>query len=57
MGVYTLVFFGASPIGSLMAGTLAARIGEPVTVILSAVLLLIYAGMVWWLSPGFRRLE
>lgn len=57
MGVYTLVFFGASPIGSFMAGTLAARIGEPSTVILSALLLLIYAGLVWTLSPGFRRLE
>jgi len=57
MGVYTLVFFGASPIGSFVAGTLAASIGEPTTVIFAAILLLIYAGLVYWLTPGFRRLQ
>jgi MFS family permease len=57
MGVYTLVFFGASPIGSFVAGTLAASIGEPPTVIISAVLLFIYAVFVWWFIPGFRKLE
>jgi len=31
MGVYTLVFFGSMPIGSLLAGSAAQWIGEPLT--------------------------
>lgn len=57
MGVYTLVFFGAMPIGSLLAGALASRIGEPITVILSAVALLVFAILVWLMFPMICKLE
>jgi len=57
MGVYTLVFFGAMPIGSLLAGTLASRLGEPVTVVLSAVGLLIFSLLVLLKFPRLRKLE
>ncbi len=35
MGYYTMAFFGAAPFGSLLAGTLAHRIGAPHTVIVT----------------------
>jgi MFS family permease len=57
MGVYTLIFFGAMPVGSLLAGTLASRLGEPVTILLSAVLLLVFTLLVLLFFPALRRLE
>jgi MFS family permease len=57
MGVYTLIFFGAMPVGSLLAGTLASRLGEPTTVILSAVALLVFVLLVWLFFPAIRKLE
>jgi MFS family permease len=57
MGVYTLVFFGAMPIGSLLAGLLASRLGEPPTVKLSAAGLLVFVLLVWLLFPKVRKLE
>jgi MFS family permease len=55
MGVYTLVFFGSMPIGSLLAGTVAERIGEPLTVMLGAAFLLIMAIAAWIFLPDIRR--
>jgi MFS family permease len=37
MSYYTMAFFGAAPFGSLLAGTLAHRIGAPPTVIFTGV--------------------
>jgi MFS family permease len=56
MGVFVLVFFGATPIGSLLAGSLADWIGEPLTVIICAISFLVYSGFVWWRMPDIRRL-
>jgi MFS family permease len=55
MGVYTLVFFGSMPIGSLLAGTLAERIGEPLTVMLGAVFLLVLTIAAWVFLPDIRK--
>jgi MFS family permease len=57
MGIYTLVFQGGMPLGALLAGSLASGIGEPTTVILSAILLLIVAILTFVLRPNLRRLE
>jgi MFS family permease len=57
MGVYTLIFFGAMPIGSLLVGTLAARIGEPLTVIICGVTLLVFSLFMIWRWPAIRLLE
>ncbi len=55
MSVYSLSFFGLMPIGSLMAGNLATVIGEPTTVLLSALLMLGFAGLVFLFAPGLRK--
>jgi MFS family permease len=46
MSYYTMAFFGAAPFGSLLAGTLAHRIGAPYTVIVTGTFCL--AGSVWF---------
>jgi MFS family permease len=46
MSFYTMVFFGAAPIGSLLAGLLASRAGAPATVIATGICCL--AGALWF---------
>jgi MFS family permease len=57
MSIYTLVFFGSMPIGSLLAGTVAQQIGEPLTVMLAASLLFALAIGVWIFLPEILRQE
>lgn len=57
MGVYTFFFFGAFPIGSLIAGWSADAIGEPLTVMVSAAILLVFALWVIWRQPALREME
>ncbi len=57
MGIYTLVFFGAMPIGSYFAGELAERFGEARTVLFNALLLLAFAILVKLLAPFVSELE
>jgi MFS family permease len=46
MSYYTMAFFGAAPFGSLLAGTLAHRIGAPHTVIVTGSFCV--AGALWF---------
>jgi MFS family permease len=55
MSVYTLIFFGSMPFGSLLAGAMAEWISEPVTVMLGASLLLVMAIFAWVFLPDIRR--
>lgn len=55
MGVYTLVFFGSMPLGSLFAGTVAEKIGEPLTVMLGAGVLMGCAIAAWFFLPVIRN--
>ena len=55
MGVYTLIFFGSMPLGSLLAGALAQGFGEPPTVMLGAGLLMLLAILAWIFLPDIRR--
>jgi predicted MFS family arabinose efflux permease len=57
MGVYTFFFFGAIPLGSLIAGWAADRIGEPLTVVISALILLVFSLWVIWRRPSLRAME
>ncbi|MCX8060999.1 MAG: MFS transporter [Anaerolineales bacterium] len=56
LSIYSLAFFGLMPLGSLFAGELAARVGEPQTVMIAALLLGICSGVVWFKAPQVRRL-
>ena len=57
MGIYTFFFFGAFPLGSLLAGWAAERIGEPITVVISAAILLVFSVTVFWRQPSLRAME
>jgi len=57
MSVYTLIFFGAMPLGSLFAGSLAQKFSEPLTVMVGAVVLMAMAIASWIFLPGIRRQE
>lgn len=57
MSIYTLIFFGGMPIGSLLAGELASRLGEPLALIINSLALLLFAVFVWLRMPFIRKLE
>ncbi len=57
MGIYSLIFFGSMPLGGLLAGAMAQRIGEPTTVVVGAIVTLGAAGLVWLLVPKLRALQ
>jgi predicted MFS family arabinose efflux permease len=57
MSIYSLSFFGLMPIGSLLAGSAATAIGEPPTVLISAMLMLAFAGLVYFSAPGLRKIH
>ncbi|MCX5970937.1 MAG: MFS transporter, partial [Coprothermobacterota bacterium] len=56
MGIYSFLFFGMGPIGSLLAGTAADRIGEPLTVAIGAGMALLVALAIVLGVPQLRRL-
>jgi MFS family permease len=47
MSIYTLVFFGAMPLGSLFAGAFAQKFNAPLTVMMSATILMLMAIAAW----------
>lgn len=57
MGIYSLTFLGLMPIGGLLAGAVAEHIGEPITVVLSSLILLGFATLMWIFVPRLRTLE
>ena len=57
MGAYTLTFFGTTPFGALLAGTLAQALGPALAVVVSAGVTLAFAAGVLVATPVLRRLE
>ncbi|MCJ7586062.1 MAG: MFS transporter [Anaerolineales bacterium] len=57
MSVYTLVFFGAMPLGSLIAGAVAEKFSEPLTVLMSAIILAGFSVAAWAFLPYVRKQE
>ncbi len=57
MSVYTLVFFGSMPLGSLFAGVFAQKFNEPLTVMISAAILMALAIVAWAFLPNIRNQE
>lgn len=56
MSIFTLIFFGGMPIGSLIAGEMAGRFGEPLALVINSLALLIFAVFVWLRLPFIRKL-
>jgi MFS family permease len=56
MSFYTMAFFGTVPIGSLVGGAIAERIGAPNTVALSGMVCLAAGGWFAWRLPVIRAL-
>lgn len=56
MGIYTLVMFGATPLGSLLMGTMASNIGEPTAVLICGLILLVSSIILFWRVPEIRGL-
>jgi MFS family permease len=57
MSVYTMVFFGTVPIGSLLSGQIADRAGEPAAVYVAGAALAVFAVLLYVRSPHLRQLE
>jgi MFS family permease len=55
MGFFAMALLGMSPLGSLLAGSLAATIGAPRTLLLSGVAMLLGAAWFARLTPQIRR--
>lgn len=57
MAIYTLMFIGTGPIGSLLAGYLAKYFGAPSTIVFFAVVSLVIALVVCFRPGGVRSLK
>jgi MFS family permease len=57
MSAYLLVFFGSFPIGSMLAGQMAEYLGEPLTLVISSLVLLVYVAFLFLRFPEMRNLE
>jgi MFS family permease len=57
VSVYTLSFFGLSPLGALLAGWVAEIISEPTTILITAVISILFALFLWVRVPQLRALE
>ncbi len=55
MAVYSMMFMGMAPFGSLLAGTLADRIGAPETVMLGGAVCIAGAAVFRWHLPALRQ--
>ena len=57
VSLYTLSFFGLMPLGALLAGWAAELIGEPRTLMLSALISLSFSVILWLRVPQLRHQE
>jgi predicted MFS family arabinose efflux permease len=57
MGVYALVFMGGSSIGSLIAGLVANKIGEPSTVLVFSSIMMVAFIITYIFRPFTRALN
>ncbi|MEP7199353.1 MAG: MFS transporter [Chloroflexota bacterium] len=57
MSVYTLGFFGMSPLGALQSGTVAQQFGVPAGIGVGATIALLFSLLILWRVPRVRNLE
>ncbi len=55
MSLYVMAFMGTAPFGSLIAGSLASRIGAPTTVLLSGIIVLVGAALFAKKLPELKK--
>jgi len=55
MGIYSLIFFGGMPIGALLVGGLAQKIGEASTLLICAAIMLVFAAFIYLRLPFLRH--
>lgn len=55
MSIYTLIFFGAMPLGALLVGYMADKIGEPNTLLIDALILMAFALFIYVKMSFLRR--
>lgn len=56
MGVYTLGFMGAMPLGAIFMGTIAQHFGAPEAVIIGSIICMMVACSIWLFVPKLRTL-
>lgn len=56
MGLYSLMFMGGGPVGSLLIGLLADKTSEPTTALICAAIMLVYGIFIWIRRPEVRRM-
>jgi MFS family permease len=56
MSMYSMILFGGIPLGALWSGEVAHFIGASATILLSAIIALVFAGIFWLRAPQLRRL-
>jgi MFS family permease len=54
MAVYAMTFMGMAPMGALLAGSLAHKLGAPMTVAIGGVMAIVGAGVFWSKLPALR---
>jgi MFS family permease len=54
MSIYVLIFFGAGPLGALLAGGLAATLGAPLAIAGCSLVIFVAAAAVWVWVPRVR---
>jgi MFS family permease len=54
MSVYAMTFMGMAPMGALLAGSLARKLGAPMTVGIGGVVAIVGAGIFWSKLPALR---
>lgn len=57
MAIYTFTFFGSMPLGSLLIGAMAGRIGEPPAIVINSLVALSFAALVFVFMPRLRAIE
>jgi MFS family permease len=57
MGIYSLMFMGGGPIGSLLVGEVASWISEPTTALLCAGALVLFAVFILVRRPEVRAMD
>ena len=55
MSLYAMSFIGMAPFGSLLAGSLANKIGAPYTLFISGIVCLLAAALFWFKLPVLRN--